>query len=196
MIRVLFIRHGKTRGNEEHRYIGRTDEPLSARGREQAQALHSLDFRPDRLFVSPMKRTRETASLAFPGILQESVEGLRELDFGLFENRTAEEMWEFPPYQTWVDSMGLLPIPQGESRDHFMERTVGAFLSTLRGHDPEREEALFCYVVHGGSIMAILSRLARPKRDFYDSQIKNGSWLLCRLGMDEKGLYLAEISVS
>ena len=32
-MQALLIRHGKTPGNEERRYIGRTDEPLSARGR-------------------------------------------------------------------------------------------------------------------------------------------------------------------
>ena len=39
---MALIRHGMTPGNEEHRYIGRTDEPLSQKGREQ---LHTLQIR-------------------------------------------------------------------------------------------------------------------------------------------------------
>ena len=35
---MALIRHGMTPGNEEHRYIGRTDEPLSQKGREQLLA--------------------------------------------------------------------------------------------------------------------------------------------------------------
>ena len=33
-MRIVLLRHGKTRGNEEHRYVGRTDEPLTAAARE------------------------------------------------------------------------------------------------------------------------------------------------------------------
>ena len=36
---MALIRHGMTPGNEEHRYIGRTDEPLSQKGREQLLTL-------------------------------------------------------------------------------------------------------------------------------------------------------------
>ena len=33
-MRLLFLRHGMTKGNQERRYIGVTDEPLSEEGRE------------------------------------------------------------------------------------------------------------------------------------------------------------------
>ena len=33
MKKILLIRHGKTQGNLERRYIGRTDEPLCEAGR-------------------------------------------------------------------------------------------------------------------------------------------------------------------
>lgn len=32
---LYLIRHGKTKGNGEERYIGSTDEPLSAEGRRE-----------------------------------------------------------------------------------------------------------------------------------------------------------------
>lgn len=34
---IDLVRHGMTRGNEERRYIGITDEPLSERGRKLAE---------------------------------------------------------------------------------------------------------------------------------------------------------------
>ena len=37
LMRIDLIRHGMTRGNEERRYIGITDEPLSERGRKLAE---------------------------------------------------------------------------------------------------------------------------------------------------------------
>ena len=33
-MKLQFIRHGKTQGNLEKRYIGSTDEPLCAKGRQ------------------------------------------------------------------------------------------------------------------------------------------------------------------
>ncbi len=34
-MRIVLLRHGKTRGNEEHRYVGRTDEGLTEASRRQ-----------------------------------------------------------------------------------------------------------------------------------------------------------------
>ena len=34
-MKIIFIRHGQTKGNEEKRYIGRTDELLSQKGIEE-----------------------------------------------------------------------------------------------------------------------------------------------------------------
>ena len=34
-IKLVLIRHGATEGNKEHRYIGRTDEPLSSEVKEK-----------------------------------------------------------------------------------------------------------------------------------------------------------------
>ena len=35
MFRIDLIRHGRTKGNEERRYVGRTDEGLSPAGRQE-----------------------------------------------------------------------------------------------------------------------------------------------------------------
>jgi len=58
-VRVLLIRHGKTKGNEEHRYIGRTDESLSEIGKKEIlerkkNVYHS--FITELVFTSSMKR--------------------------------------------------------------------------------------------------------------------------------------------
>ena len=76
MKRVLFIRHGATNGNLQHRYIGRTDEPLCPHGQALAAALAGVEA--DRIIVSPMLRTRQTAELMFPGRAYEIVDRLRE----------------------------------------------------------------------------------------------------------------------
>ena len=66
MVKILLIRHSMTAGNKLGRYIGaRTDEPLCEEG---IRLLENFSYPPvQRVFVSPMRRCRETAEILFPG---------------------------------------------------------------------------------------------------------------------------------
>lgn len=168
MKRVLLIRHGATAGNLQRRYIGRTDEPLCPLGREQAAALRGLEA--DRIVVSPMTRTRQTAELAFPGRALEICQDLRETDFGVFEGKTAAELAADPAYTQWVDGGCTAPIPGGEAVADFKARCRAAFLQAMADAPTGSTTA---FVIHGGCIMAILEALAQPKRSFYEYHIPN-----------------------
>ena len=175
MKKLIFIRHGSTAGNLERRYIGRTDEPLCSRGRSQAERLAAEQPWADMIFVSPARRTVETAQIVFPGRDLIPVSGLWETDFGLFEARTGDELWEnCPEYRTWVEGNCLGPVPGGEAIDRFKDRCCEAFLDCL-ARVPDGQTAAF--VIHGGCIMAILERYARPQKRFYDYHISNGKVL-------------------
>ncbi|MGN0364215.1 MAG: histidine phosphatase family protein [Bilifractor sp.] len=133
MMEMALIRHGKTRGNTENRYIGTTDEPLLAsetgRLQKKREVLSRIGFaQPDFLFVSPMKRCVETADILFQGICQIPVQDFRECDFGDFENRNYQELSGNADYQRWIDSGGTLPFPGGESMASFQERVCRAFM--------------------------------------------------------------------
>ena len=170
-MRTYLIRHGETAGNAEHRYIGRTDEPLSAAGRAQA-ARAVTDPALELVFVSPMIRARETAAILYPHAEQRVVFDLREMDFGVFEGRNAAEMEHDPAYRAWVDGMCLDPCPGGESKAAFQRRAVTAFTKTIRDAEAQgMEKAVF--VVHGGVIMSVLETLALPKRDYYSWHVPN-----------------------
>ena len=162
------LRHGKTRGNLEKRYIGVTDEPLCAQGRAELEKWKNR-FPVQRLFVSPLLRCRETADILFPGMKQEIVEDFRECDFGLFENKNYLELAGEPEYQRWIDSQGTLPFPNGESREEFSGRCVSAFYrmeeKCLR--DPSE-------VGNGGTIMSIMERVGIPGGSYYHFQVENG----------------------
>ena len=57
MKELYLIRHGKTYGNTLGRYIGTTDEPLCAEGREELEAIPKGCYpQPDILFASPLRR--------------------------------------------------------------------------------------------------------------------------------------------
>lgn len=97
MIDIFFIRHGATEGNLRRRYIGRTDEPLCEAGIAQVKALQKRGLSVDRLFVSPMLRTRQTADILFPKMHYTVVDGLIETDFGRFEGKSADKLSATPP---------------------------------------------------------------------------------------------------
>lgn len=173
--KVVMIRHGITPGNLKRQYIGaKTDQPLSKEGREALLELAGSGRYPDpaRVFVSPMRRCAETSDILFPQALQTIVPGLKEMDFGVFEQRSADDMENDPVYRAWVETKCEAPIPEGEDRAGFTDRCCEAFIKTMEDLPQDMEEAVF--VIHGGTIMAILSRLGVPARSYYEWYVKNG----------------------
>lgn len=175
MITLVFIRHGATKGNLEKRYIGRIDEPLCDIGIQQALKLSDYNFPDEYIFVSPMKRTVQTAELVFPEREYVTEENFKEIDFGIFEGKSASELSENKEYRLWVESMCTSPIQKGESVTEFKARCVSAFGKIIKSLPNDAEAA---FVVHGGVIMAILEAFAESEGDFYDYRIENGEFLL------------------
>lgn len=176
---LYFIRHGMTAGNRLRRYIGSTDEPLSEEGIRQAgQAGCGISCR--RVYVTPLRRSAQTASILFPAAEQITVEDFREMDFGRFENRSAAEMEQDADYRAWVEGGCTGRCPGGESRAEFTRRVCNAFAALAERLRAEgARQAVF--VVHGGTIMAILERFALPGRDYYDYRSENCGIYRCRL---------------
>lgn len=135
---VELIRHGETELQAQGRYQGAVDVPLSGEGRRKLSAgRESLStdgiYRdPAVVYVSPLKRARETASILFPEAVQVVIPGFSEMNFGKFEGRNYKEMENDPDYRAWVEGMCLGKCPGGESREEFCARTCEAFLEVLR----------------------------------------------------------------
>ncbi|MBP5165137.1 MAG: histidine phosphatase family protein [Lachnospiraceae bacterium] len=167
MKEIYLIRHGETPGNEGKKYIGITDEGLSDVGRSGL----SLNKYPkaDIIFSSPKKRCLETCTLIYPKKEIIVVEDLRETDFGEFEGKGFFELKDDPRYQEWLDSDGTMPFPSGESREEVRIRVMKAFIASLSLIKDGKTAA---FIVHGGTIMTILSELFDG--DFFDYQVKNG----------------------
>lgn len=67
-MKILLIRHGMTKGNAEHRYVGSTDEGLLPEERERLLTLAKTGrYKADKVLVSPMRRCIETAEILFSG---------------------------------------------------------------------------------------------------------------------------------
>jgi len=171
---IYLLRHGETDWNAEKRYQGLTDIPLSERGRA---ALGRADFAPERVYVSPLRRAAETAAVLFPGAEQIAVPGLREMDFGSFEGRNADEMADDPAYRAWVEGGCSGRCPGGEDWAEFSARTCAAFSRLMEAaSDP------LVVVAHGGTQMAVLERYGRPARPRYGWLSPNGGGFLLECG--------------
>lgn len=82
------IRHGETTANAEEIIAGITDVSLTDRGRRQARLLSGHPWPAEiELVASPFQRAMETCELAFPGRRFSLHPGLRERDWGVYENR-------------------------------------------------------------------------------------------------------------
>lgn len=166
---IVLLRHGETVYNEQHRYQGVSDVPLSERGREK---LRADDNAPDEVIVTPLCRTKQTAAILFPNAKQIVCDDLREMDFGDFEGRTYDEMKDDAAYGAWLDSGCETACPNGESRAAFCERVCHAFEACV-DEASARGEALLVIVAHGGTQMAAMSRFVLPHWDYYEWNAPN-----------------------
>ena len=183
-ISIKMIRHGMTAGNMEQRYVGTTDESLCEEGRLQLMKKKtdiSGEWMPETVYVSPMRRCRETAEILFPSARQRVVEGFRECSFGEFEYKNYLDLNGNPDYQAWIDSGGTIGFPGGENQMTFCLRVWKAFERWLSdtvipiAQAAKEEEVVTAMVAHGGTIMAILSKWAVPHQEYFCWQVKNGS---------------------
>lgn len=168
------IRHGAVKENSEHRYLGRTDVSLSREGMEELKAKGPYP-QIGLLFSSPMKRCLETAAILYPDKSPRIIEEWTEMDFGRFEGKNYLELQGDLEYQAWLDSNGTLAFPQGESREHFLNRCERGLYRMLdqAGSCQEKEETSPAgLLVHGGTIMALVSRFYGG--DYFDYQVGNG----------------------
>lgn len=163
---IYLIRHGKTEANERRLYCGSTDLPLSPRGRAELSGTRH-EIGNVRFLTSGMKRADETMELLFPGVPYEREERFREVDFGLFEMRSYDELKDDPAYQVWIDGDNQRNVPPGgESGDQMTLRVLAA-LSELRKDT--------CLVTHGGVIAAIMAHLFPNEGKYrYQWQPTNG----------------------
>ncbi len=173
-MKILFLRHGLTSGNLEKRYIGRTDEPLCAKGISELQKL--VIPKCSILISSPMKRCIQTSELLFPNKEIVIEKNFRECDFGDFEGKNYVELSENSDYQKWIDSGGNLPFPNGEDTNDFRRRNIEAFEKIMQKIKNEDSAA---FIVHGGTIMSVLEKYAVPHKAYFDWHCENGHGYIC-----------------
>lgn len=134
---ILLVRHGRTRHNAERRFVGRLDVPLDETGQEQAKrwaaAYRDLPIRG--VYSSPLTRAKQTAEALAPPT---PVQGLQELDQGIFEGRLATEVMAEQPefFAQWRRDPSSLRIPDGETLAECQTRCFAALTQLAQDAGP------------------------------------------------------------
>ena len=157
---LLIARHGETEWNRVGRWQGRTDIPLSERGRAQALALAaSLRGRAiAAVHTSDLLRASETATIIARelGVPPPGLDArLRERGFGCFEGFTREECAEHHP-EAWARYLmdRRSTPPGGEPQPDVAARIVAALTEIARA--PRATGAATLVVSHGGTIRTFI----------------------------------------
>lgn len=148
---IMLVRHPETVANTESRYIGRIDSPLSPRGERQVGWLARVleGWGAGAVFTSPLGRAHTTAlAIAPESVPVQVLEGLGEIDFGVAEGLTYDEIQR---RGIRLDYTGTGPIaPGGETGPAFDARVRAAAATIAAG--PERSVV----VTHGGVVRRLL----------------------------------------
>ena len=164
-MRLLIVRHGKPEGADSvKRFLGRTDEALSAEGLEQAHELGRTIAKRETernvvIVSSPLKRSQETAAA-----IREHVgcgpivtdDDLSEIDMGAWDGRCFDEIrQEYPEeYMERGGNLWNYKVPEGES---FAETGARFKRAIERIIEQQAEADTVIVVSHAGAIRAGLS---------------------------------------
>ncbi|MFJ5537415.1 histidine phosphatase family protein [Vreelandella titanicae] len=162
-VELVAVRHGITAWNLERRYQGQQDIPLLFPEAEDGllalrDALAHERF--DAIYSSDLSRCQQTlawADVAKAGVPLVLEQRLRELDFGEYEGKVYDELKDLPHYRAWIDSVGELQIPGGESAAQLRER-LDAWLHDLATNGRVDGHKKILAVTHGGVIRELRRR--------------------------------------
>jgi broad specificity phosphatase PhoE len=147
---IVLVRHGETEWTRSGRHTGRTDIPLTAEGRRQAQLLRPrLAMRSFiRVLTSPLSRAAETCALVGLASVAEETDDLLEWDYGDYEGqRTIDIRRDRPGWTLWADG-----VPNGEAAEE-VARRVDRLIADARA--AEGDVALFG---HGHLLRVLAAR--------------------------------------
>jgi alpha-ribazole phosphatase len=176
---IYLLRHGDTGLKDV--YVGASDVSLSSRGRREltktCQELSAIPF--DAVLCSPMKRCRETLGQISTQCKVEFCDGLKEIDFGRWEQKTFAEIVKSDSdlVNSWVEHPETFCFPEGESLASFHERVEAAAdnLYKLAG-------TTILVVSHGGVIRHLICQLLKlPAKHYLIFDVLPGCFATLRL---------------
>ena len=192
-LKIVLIRHGCTEGNVRKAFEGcKTDSPLTEETRAEAKVLagklKALGGDKSVVCSSPIARAFYTAGILFEGKKIHTVENLKEIDFGILEGKTHEELDGNPDYQAWIDSGLDGDVPGGDTIAGFRARCMEGLKECVDIALSEEETDTLFMVCHGGPIMATMSGLTGE--EFYSFLTGNLNGYVLDTEIDDEGIHV------
>ncbi|MDU3173913.1 MAG: bifunctional RNase H/acid phosphatase [Corynebacterium striatum] len=188
--RFILVRHGQTAMSVAKQYSGYADPELTEFGRKQALAAAQalVDTPVDAIVCSPLKRCQQTAQAIARSVRPsgadkdalevETVEGLIEVDFGLWEGKTFAEAHaaDGELHGQWLEDASVA-CPGGESLQQVHRR--------VRKTRQELQEK------YAGKTVVVVSHV-NPIKSFIRQSLDAGPVTFNRLFLDLASISIAE----
>ena len=172
---LLLARHGESESNAKNLFTGKTDAPLTEKGREQAATMASTikDLTPSLAYTSALSRAHDTLSI----ILHEnnwrntpvvSHEALNERDYGDLTGKDKaelEKLYGTEQFLRWRRGWNE-PIPNGETLQTVYHRVMPYFVDQILPNLRRGQNILL--VAHGNTLRALIKHLD----DLDDDQVQ------------------------
>jgi broad specificity phosphatase PhoE len=180
-IRVLLMRTGETEWEKAGRIAGSSDVPLSDAGRAAVKtAIEGLQAEGTRLstiYCAPDEASLATAEhlAGASGGRVKVVDGLGEMNLGLWEGRLAQELEDKCPtaYRQWVEDPSVVRAPEGETVEEAQDRIVSALARSL-------DKA------NGGAVAVVLRPVAMALVGCALSGVPNSDlWSMMKTGLSQ-----------
>lgn len=151
--RLYLLRHGST--GADGRFIGTTDLPLSEEGKAQVESVRTVieSAAIDTILCSPKTRCVQTLDLLKVSTESETLDELKEIGFGLWENLDFETVNSKYPDQVseWMRNPETFTFPGGDSLPGFIGRLLKV-KKIIEDHPSDNVLA----VCHGGVIRYLI----------------------------------------
>ena len=177
---IIFIRHGETVFNIARLYFGHLYHDLNETGIEQLRKAKILfekrEKMPDVVFSSDLKRCSQSMEILEidEEIEKNLTEDLREINFGIFEGKTYEEIKsEYPEkVEKMINDWRNFKADKGESINEMMLRVAEKMDKIINQHRNKK----ILVVAHAGVIQALTSYYLFGNLDgYWKFKINNGS---------------------
>ncbi|HCQ0010503.1 TPA: adenosylcobalamin/alpha-ribazole phosphatase [Escherichia coli] len=178
-MRLWLIRHGETQANIDGLYSGHAPTPLTARGIEQAQNLHTLlhGVSFDLVLCSELERAQHTARLVLSDrqLPVHIIPELNEMFFGDWEMRHHRDLMQEDTenYSAWCNDWQHAIPTNGEGFQAFSQR-VERFIARLSEFQHYQN---ILVVSHQGVLSLLIARLiGMPAEAMWHFRVDQGCW--------------------
>jgi probable phosphoglycerate mutase len=161
-LKIYFLRHGETIYSQRGAFCGTTDPDLTPEGHQMAQAFadaYSTALKWEAVLASPMKRAIQSVQpfCLATGITMQVNDGLREIEYGAWEDREPEEVKKQheQDYIRWLTEPAWNPPTNGETSVDVASRSLPVIAEIKARHN----KGNVLVVSHKATIRIILCSL-------------------------------------